>query len=236
MVLELVVIAYTPFREFIPGYPDETTRRNIIANVKRLDSLELELTKRDRYFSNLNKIFAGEEPENYETVADTATSYENIDFSRSNEDSILRSLIRREDYLEMGFVERNKSNRLISQVHFFTPLKGIVTNSFNIMNDHYGTDIVAATNEVVKAALAGTVTMANWTLETGYVIQVQHDNNIISVYKHNAELLKHVGDYVKVGEPIAIMGNSGELTTGPHLHFELWYKGTPLNPEDYISF
>jgi murein DD-endopeptidase MepM/ murein hydrolase activator NlpD len=124
----------------------------------------------------------------------------------------------------------------MSKLHFFSPIKGLVTNSFNAIQNHYGTDIVGAPNEVVKATLGGTVVMATWTLETGYVIEIQHDNNLISVYKHNAELLKRVGDHIRVGDPIAIMGNSGELTTGPHLHFELWYKGTPLNPEDYISF
>ena len=112
----------------------------------------------------------------------------------------------------------------------------MVTNAFNGTQNHYGTDIVAGSNEVVKATLPGTVTLTGWTLETGYVIQIQHADNILSVYKHNAELLKHMGDRVKAGEPIAIIGNSGELTTGPHLHFELWYNGTPLNPQDYISF
>jgi murein DD-endopeptidase MepM/ murein hydrolase activator NlpD len=115
-------------------------------------------------------------------------------------------------------------------------VKGIVTATFSAKENHYGTDIVANANEVVKSTLPGTVTMAAWTLETGNVIQVQHADNIVSIYKHNAELLKHMGDRVKAGDPIAIMGNSGELTTGPHLHFELWYNGTPLNPQDYISF
>jgi len=124
----------------------------------------------------------------------------------------------------------------LSQVYFFPPVKGLVTNSFNTVANHYGTDVVAAANEIVKSTLDGTVIMASWTLETGWVIQIQHSNNLISVYKHNAELLKRVGDYVNVGEAIAIIGNSGELTTGPHLHFELWFNGVPLNPEDYISF
>jgi len=105
-----------------------------------------------------------------------------------------------------------------------------------LRNNHYGTDIVAAPDQVVKAVLEGTITMATWTLDLGWIIQIQHENNLLSVYAHNAELLKKVGEYVKAGEPIAIIGNSGELTTGPHLHFELWHNGTPLNPEDFIFF
>jgi murein DD-endopeptidase MepM/ murein hydrolase activator NlpD len=112
----------------------------------------------------------------------------------------------------------------------------MVTNSFNPLNNHFGTDVVAGPNEVVKATLDGTVIMASWTLETGHVIQIQHANNLISVYKHNAELLQKVGMKVKAGDAIAIIGNSGELTTGPHLHFEIWQNGVPLNPEDFVVF
>ena len=112
----------------------------------------------------------------------------------------------------------------------------MVTNSFNAGENHFGTDIVAAPNEVVKAAMDGTVILATWTVETGYVLQIQHDNNLISIYKHNAELLKKVGNVVRAGDAIAIIGNSGELTTGPHLHFELWHNGTPVDPEQYIVF
>jgi murein DD-endopeptidase MepM/ murein hydrolase activator NlpD len=111
-----------------------------------------------------------------------------------------------------------------------------VTNSFNARENHFGTDIVAGDNNVVKAALDGTVTMANWTLKTGWIIQIQHENDLLTVYKHNAELLKQVGDQVSAGEAIAIIGNSGELTSGPHLHFELWRNGTPLDPEKYVVF
>jgi murein DD-endopeptidase MepM/ murein hydrolase activator NlpD len=140
------------------------------------------------------------------------------------------------DQFGLSLTENRNARPAFFNVMFFPPVKGIVTNVFNSGKQHYGTDIVAGTDEVVKATLPGTVTMSGWTIETGNVIQVQHTDNIISVYKHNAELLKHMGDHVKAGEPIAIIGNSGELTTGPHLHFELWYNGTPLNPQDYISF
>lgn len=236
LAIVVSIIAYTPVREFIPGYPDENTRRDIISNALRLDSLENQLALRDEYFNDINSIIRGNTPPNREEVTDTSTAHDNIVFTRSVEDSLLRQMIEQEAQFNLGVVDDKKSIEGMSKLHFFSPIKGLVTNSFNAVQNHYGTDVVGAPNEVVKATLGGTVILATWTLETGYVIEIQHENNLISVYKHNAELLKRVGDRISVGDPIAIMGNSGELTTGPHLHFELWYKGTPLNPEDYISF
>ena len=235
LAIVISIIYYTPARELIPGYPDENTIMASIQNKLLLDSLEGELSRRDRYFDNLNSIISGKEPENYNNAGDTNIKYKNITFTRSPEDSILRNYFKDEDEFSVNSPDEKKSQG-ISLIHFFPPVKGLVTNSFNSSTNHYGTDIVAGANEIVKATLEGTVIMATWTLETGWVIQIQHENNLISIYKHNAELLKRVGDYVKAGEPIAIIGNSGELTTGPHLHFELWYNGIPLNPEDYISF
>ncbi len=119
---------------------------------------------------------------------------------------------------------------------FFNPLKGIITSEFDLSLNHYGIDIVSKENDAVKATLDGTVLFADWTVETGHVISIQHRDNYISVYKHNSVLLKKTGNFVKAGEPIAIVGESGELTTGAHLHFELWYNGTPVNPLEYIAF
>lgn len=236
LLLVISVIAYTPVREMIPGYPDQTTVRNIHMNNFRLDSLEDEIAKRDMYFENLRRIIAGEKPQNFDDARDTNVNASRVIFTSSKEDSLLRSQVEPADKFSLSTIESRKIHAALSTALLFPPVKGMITNSFNSSTEHYGTDIVASANEVVKATLSGTVTMAGWTLETGYVIQLQHGNNIISVYKHNAELLKHIGDRVKAGEPIAIIGNSGELTTGPHLHFELWYNGTPLNPQDYITF
>jgi len=236
LAIVISIIVYTPVREFIPGYPDENTIRYSLANKQRLDSLDIELARRDLYIENVNRIVSGKEPKNYDNLGDTNLNYDDINFSRSVEDSLLREYFEQENKFSINNNGSKRPLKGISQVHFFPPVKGLVTNSFNTVKNHYGTDIVAGSNEIVKSTLDGTVIMASWTLETGWVIQIQHENNLISLYKHNAELLKRVGDYVKVGEPIAIIGNSGELTTGPHLHFELWYNGIPLNPEDYISF
>jgi len=236
LLIVISIIAYTPVRELIPGYPNEKTVRNIYLNNYRLDSLEKEIARRDAYFENLRRIIAGDKPEDMDREANVPVTDTKTDYVKPREDSMLRAMVEPRDQFGLSTIESRKLNPAFFNVLFFPPVKGMVTNSFNSGIDHYGTDIVTGTNEVVKATLPGTVTMAGWTLETGYVIQLQHTDNIISVYKHNAELLKHIGDRVKAGEPIAIIGNSGELTTGPHLHFELWYNGTPVNPEDYISF
>ncbi|MBN1414547.1 MAG: M23 family metallopeptidase [Bacteroidales bacterium] len=236
LIIVISIIAYTPARELIPGYPDEKTVRNIRLNAHRLDSLELEMQKRDMYFENIRRIISGEEPEQYNNPEDTVIAVGSVTFQRSGEDSALRNMLESDEPYTLLVDDRKRVQTSFSNILFFSPVKGMVTNSFNPTDDHYGTDIVAAPDEVVKAVLEGTVIMASWTIETGNVIQVQHENNLISIYKHNAELLKGMGDHVTAGEPIAIIGNSGELTTGPHLHFELWHNGTPLNPENYISF
>ena len=231
-----VLIAFTPIREFIPGYPDGNMRRNIINNVYKLDSLEHALEIRDRYFESLNTIIRGGTPINYQNTQDTSISYEEITFDKSEHDSLLRQQIEKEELFNLSILSGTSNKTDFSSIHFYPPVKGLVTNSFNPKENHFGTDIVAPSNNVVAATLAGTVVIANWTLETGYVIQIQHENNLISIYRHNSELLKKTGNHVTTGEAIAIIGNSGELTSGPHLHFELWHNGTPINAEDYIAF
>ena len=232
------LLSFTNLREFIPGYPDGNTLRNIRMNVTKLDSLERELDLRDQYFRNVNAIISGREPLDRVAGQDTMVNYENITFNRSQEDSLLRVQVEQEEQynlsLAVGFRDDNVS---LANVHFFPPVKGIVSGSFDPRTKHYGTDIVASPKAVVSATLDGTVIFTGWTMETGYVIQIQHSNNLISVYKHNATLLKEAGDNIVAGESISVIGNSGELyTSGPHLHFEIWYKGEPLNPQNYILF
>jgi murein DD-endopeptidase MepM/ murein hydrolase activator NlpD len=236
LVIVISIIAYTPARELIPGYPDDKTVRSIRLNAHRLDSLELEMKKRDAYFENIRRIVAGEEPEQFNNPHDTVVKKGNVTFQRAAEDSILRSMTESDKPYTLLVDDHRKIKTSLSNVLFFSPVKGLITSSFKPSDYHYGTDVVAAPNEVVKAVLEGTVIMASWTLETGNVIQIQHENDLVSIYKHNAELLKRVGDRVTAGEPIAIVGNSGEFTTGPHLHFELWHNGNPLNPENYVTF
>jgi len=235
ITLVTVLIAYTPLREFIPGYPNANTRANIVKNAMMLDSLENEIILRDQYFDNINTIVNGGVPKSINVTKDSNVNFDKIEFSISEQDSLLRQQIEQEEQFNLSVFEDDNNNTFNSQ-YFFSPVKGIVTNKFDPDENHYGTDVVAGPNEVVKACLEGTIIMATWTVETGYVIQVQHSNNLLSVYKHNAELLKKTGEHVQAGEAIAIIGNSGEITTGPHLHIELWHEGQAINPEEYIVF
>lgn len=236
IALVSLLIAYTPIREFIPGYPEGDMRRTMVQNYARLDSLEKELQLRGQYIDNIATIMTGGVPEDQAVSQDTAIKDASVQFEKSESDSILRKQIEQEEKYTLSVNYEEPSGRDLSQIHFFSPVKGLITNSYNAKENHFGTDVVAGDNNVVVSALEGTVTMANWTLKTGWVIQIQHENNLLTVYKHNAELLKEVGDHVDAGEAVAIIGNSGELTTGPHLHFELWRNGSPLDPEKYIVF
>jgi len=233
-----LLIAFTNLREFIPGYPDVTMRRNILLSAIRLDSLEKELELRDKYFANINAIIAGKQPVDVYTLRDTSRNYKSITFRTSPEDSALRAQVENDDRynLTLGPVA-SESVTSLAGLHFFPPVKGIVSGRFDPRSRHFGTDIVTKPKSSVDAALDGTVIFTGWTMETGFVIEVQHSNNIVSVYKHNAALLKETGDLVRTGEAIAVVGDSGELyTSGPHLHFEIWYKGSPLDPEKHIIF
>ncbi len=232
------LIAFTNLREFIPGYPDVNMRRNILMNAIRLDSLDQELALRDKYFANLNAIISGNQPPGMNFRQDSTKNYKAIKFSASTNDSVLRARVENEERynLTLGPSMDNPVSSLAG-LHFFPPVKGIVSGRYDVRTKHFGTDIVTKPKAVVSAVLDGTIIFTGWTMETGYVIEVQHPNNIVSVYKHNSSLLKETGDLVRAGEAISIVGDSGELyTSGPHLHFEIWYKGTPLDPEKHILF
>ena len=232
------LIAFTNLREFIPGYPDVTMRRNILMSAIRLDSLDRELALRDKYFANLNAIISGKQPVELTSLQDTSRSYKEINFSPSSDDSALRARVENEERynLTLGPAATEPASNLAG-LHFFPPVKGIISGRYDFRTKHFGTDIVTKPKALVSSALDGTVIFTGWTMETGFVIEVQHPNNLVSVYKHNASLLKETGDLVRAGETISVVGDSGELyTSGPHLHFEIWYKGSPLDPEKHILF
>lgn len=243
--LTTYIIAFTPLREYIPGYTNVQLIKKSYENSLKIDSLIKEVEYRDIYLNNLKLIFQGvpiADPKiNY--PKDSLKKYDNILYKKSKEDSILRKQIESQDKYELSSSDltidnsdNSTSSYSISNFIYFTPLKGFIVNGFDVSKQHYGVDIAGKKNDVIKSTLNGTVIFANWTLETGYTIGIQHQHNLISVYKHNSALLKKSGDYVRAGEPIAFIGNSGELTTGHHLHFELWYNGIPVNPREYISF
>ena len=232
------IIAFTPLREYIPGYADVGMKRKLISLSYETDSLERKLSAQNLYVQNLNAVINGTLP--FEKLRDTSAAiarYDSISrLQKSESDSILRQQVEATGRFDLALDANTMNNSGIAAFAFFTPIKGTVTSKFNSKQKHYGIDIVAGANEVIKSTLDGTVVFSDFTSETGYTICIQHSNNIFSVYKHNSALLKHVGDYVKAGDVIAIIGNSGELTTGPHLHFELWYNGNAVDPSQYMIF
>ena len=235
-ILVTSLIAFTPIREYIPGYADVGMRRELISLTMKSDSLEKTLIERNEFTDNLNNLLQGNiKSDSSQNRPDKTKDYNKLNMNASAKEDALKKNIEAEDQYNLAYgTETTKSG--ISNFFFFTPIKGIISGSFKASEQHYGVDIVGPENEPIKVTLDGTVILATWSSETGYTITVQHSNNLISVYKHNSVLLKKVGDYVKAGEPIAVIGNSGEQTTGPHLHFELWYNGNPINPQDYMVF
>jgi len=235
----IYITAFTPLREYIPGYADVGMQKDLWHLSIQVDTLEKKLSDRDKYIENIKNVIYGKvgEGEIAQNIQQTG-KYDTISsLKKSKEDSIIRSQIENGDQYDLAYNESDKpTESTVSSFFFFTPLHGTVVNSFDQFEKHYGIDIVAPKNEAIKSTLDGTIIMNAWTAETGYVIGVQHANNMISIYKHNSVLLKKTGAYVKAGEAIAIIGNSGELTSGPHLHFELWYNGIPINPLEYMSF
>ena len=235
--LVISLVAFTPLREYIPGYGNVDDRKDILSLSAKADSLENTLEARDWYINNLLNVFSGKtEGRTAKPAKDSTGKYTNIDIKPSDQDMKLRSDIE-SNQLESTSdkVSANKINAL-SNFFFFTPIKGIITTSYNIKEGHFGTDIAAKENEFVKTTLDGTIIFAGFTTEDGYVTQIQHNNNITSVYKHQSSITKKVGDFVQAGEPIGVVGNTGENSKGAHLHFELWYNGFAINPQDYVVF
>jgi murein DD-endopeptidase MepM/ murein hydrolase activator NlpD len=231
-----LLIAFTDLRKFIPGYSDADMIPIIYEMNRKADSLEYVCSIQQNYIDNLRNILTGNIAE-ADTVPQSSTPVvvDNIRYAPSREDSILRDEI--EAVKNYTLQERGGTSKLsaFTDENFVLPvLGGTPTARFSRVNRHYGIDLVGKAGSPVLSTLDGTVIFNEWAVETGHVLVIQHKNDLISVYKHNSSLLKKAGDYVKAGDPIAIIGNSGEITTGPHLHFEIWYKGIPLNPEDYL--
>ena len=240
IALVTLLIAFTGLREFIPGYPSPIERLLIVRNAQRTDSLIMEIERRNAFINSIQSILKGENPGHLDSpeennVTSTQPS-QPVVFERSEQDSLFRQEIEREEKFNLSVRKTSPSMANLENIFFFSPMKGMIVNHFGASQGHYGVDIVAAPGAKVSSVMDGVIIFSGWTVETGYVIQVQHQNNLISIYKHNERLLKTVGEVVKAGEVIAHVGNSGELTTGPHLHFELWHNGTPLNPQEYITF
>ena len=230
------LIAFTPIRTFIPGYPDANTKREAIQNAIKADSLESVIFKWELYAKNLRRVLEGERGLAIDSMMTAsqkqAEAARNEKYLKS-QDSLLRKTVQDEEMFEIA--GRNTRSLPIEGMHFFTPVKGVITEGYDPALHPY-VDIAAPEGTAVNAIADGTVIYTGWSEETGHTIQLQHDSDIISIYKHNNKLIKNVGDKVKAGTPIALVGNTGSLTTGPHLHFELWYKGESIDPTNHINF
>jgi murein DD-endopeptidase MepM/ murein hydrolase activator NlpD len=233
----IYIIAFTPLREYIPGYADVNMKRRLITLSLKADSLQSQVQSQEIFMRNLNMVMEGKAGKDSVSQQPNSVRYDTLhDRDLAVEDSVLRQKIENRDKFELTLNPAKAFSSSISSFYFFTPVKGTITGIFDPKLKHFGVDVVAAPDEAIKSTLDGTVVIADWTSDAGYVIGVQHNNNLLSIYKHNSAILKNPGSFVRAGEVIAFIGNTGEFTTGPHLHFELWYNGNPVNPEDYMPF
>ena len=230
------ITAFTPVRTFIPGYPDAHSKRAAILNAMRIDSLEAVVKTWHLYSENLRRVIDGQQPLRIDSLIDSRRNSGKATMSDGipgRQDSILRQTVLDEE--QFGLSEAGRRDLSIEGMHFFTPLKGVISQDYDPIV-HPFIDITAPANSVVAAVLDGTVIFAGWNDEAGYTIQIQHSNDIVSTYKHNQKLLKKTGDKVSAGTPVAMVGNTGSLSSGEHLHFELWYRGEAVDPTKYINF
>ena len=231
------IIAYTPVKTFIPGYPDAHSKRAAIQNAITIDSLETVIYKWGLYSENMKRVMEGMDPIKIDSIVNASmpASTKAADMAEiQRRDSLLRERVKEEDQFGIS-AERQKRRLPIEGMHFFCPLKGVISQEYNAVSHPY-IDITAPQGSVVKAVLDGTVIYSGWSEDFGHTIQIQHEEDIVSIYKHNEKLLKKTGDKVTAGSPIALVGNSGNLTTGTHLHLELWHQGNAVDPAKYINF
>jgi lipoprotein NlpD len=234
ITLTSAIIILTPIRNYLPGYLPVEVRKEILMNALKADSLEEKITIQSGYIKNISNILSGNIPIDtipYNDTMSYATS--NYDIPRSDRESAYIRKFEEEEKYNLTALNTNPPR---TDIFFYRPLNGIVSSTFNEEKGHLGIDLTSAPKENVIATLDGTVIYAGFDLKYGNVISLQHKNDFISIYKHNDILLKEVGERVIAGEAIGIVGNTGELSTGPHLHFELWHNGVPVNPEEYIAF
>lgn len=229
------IIIKTPIRNYLPGYLDVEVRKEIVQNALRADSLERMLEIQHVYLENVARIIGGEVPLDSIRRIDSLARVD-ADFEIPRGEAEQAFIAQYEEEEKYSLTALNPNPVFTEQVFFYKPVDGVVSSHYQTDIRHFGVDIAASPSESVLATLDGTVVYAGYDPQHGNVIQLQHRNGLVSIYKHNEALLKEPGDHVVAGEAIALVGNTGTLSTGPHLHFELWYKGVPVNPEEYIAF
>ena len=233
--LTYLLIAFTPLREYIPGYSSTALKKKATELNYKTDSLQQVILMNDRYYESIKKVLKGDVSVadiNKDSIIEAVKlEASEVDLNPSMEDSLLREKVDKEDKYNLFESATSASNFVL-----FPPVSGTISEAYNAEEKHYAVDVVVVKNTPVKATADGIVIFSEWTASTGYVIIIEHSYGLISIYKHNAALTKTQGDLVKAGEVIATAGNTGELSTGPHLHFELWNDGYPINPTNFIDF
>ena len=235
IVSTIFLIAFTPLKEYIPGYSSTALKKKATTLTYKTDSLQQEMQVNERYYASIKKVLTGDVKTtefNRDSIINAAKADEQLRAIAPNrEDSLLREKVNKEDKYSLFSIDDGASNFVL-----FPPVNGVISEGYNIEEKHFAVDIVVPKETPVKATADGTVIFAEWTVETGFVVILEHNQELISVYKHNGAITKSQGDLVKAGEVIALSGNTGEFSTGPHLHFELWSKGYPVNPTNFIDF
>jgi murein DD-endopeptidase MepM/ murein hydrolase activator NlpD len=235
VIATTIIIAFTPLREYIPGYSSTALKKQATELTFKTDSLQQVMALNERYYGSIKKVLQGDlsmADFNKDSIIQAVKlEIDAVDLRPIQEDSILRDKVDKEDKYNLFESATSGTNFVL-----FPPVNGTISESYNLKEKHYAVDVVVPKNTPIKATADGSVIFAEWTAETGYVIILEHRQGLISVYKHNGSLTKSQGDLVKAGEVIATSGNTGDFTTGPHLHFELWNDGYPINPTNFIDF
>lgn len=243
IIIGIFLVTFTPVKRILPS-SEYQIKSTLYKNTILIDSLEQQLLAQQNHYKRIHFILNGQDsllknPDDTIKPGNTTLANENreINYVKSAEDSLLRATVEAEDRFNVTYGKASKKEQIFS-LFLYPPINnGVVTASYQKSSlQHFGIDIAAQEDTHVMATAEGTIISANWSVEAGYSIIIQHDGNLISYYKHNDKLLKNVGEHVERGEAIAILGNTGEHSSGPYLHFELWYNGTALAPLDYISF
>ena len=229
------IVFFTQLREMVPGYSSTDLLNRAIYLTKKTDSLEKQIALNNKFYKSIEDVLSGNidelVPRDELSVDSSLINSDFVTVSPNSQDSTLRKYVENEDKFNL-----TNNELIIENKMFFSPIKGEITQSFNFNENHFAVDIAADIGTPVKSVLDGKIIFSEWSLETGYVVVIDHGENIISVYKHNSKILKEQNDFVQAGEVIAYSGNQGNLSTGPHLHFELWKNGTPIDPEPLLNF
>ena len=235
VILTTTIIFFTQFREYVPGYPSSDLLLSAAKITVKADSLERELALNAQFFSAIESVLRGDPNQTAQSMLDDTLTQNDLGAAQIvapiPQDSVLRAYVENQDKFNL-----TRNQLLIDSKSYYSPVKGVVTDGFDIEKNHFAVDVSVDIGTPVKAILAGTVLFSEWSVETGHVILLDHGENLISVYKHNSKILKSQNETVRAGEVIAFSGEEGALSSGPHLHFEIWKNGLPIDPETILSF